>query len=152
VRRGLRPVCCLIASSCGGSPGVALPLNGPEGCYVVLHEQRTSGPTFEFLFPAFFGLDSTPVPMAAQWQRVVLPTDDLARRAGSWSWRRMDDSVVIQVVADDQGWRLTLHADSAMWSGQLRGWAGDSAATWDAGGRRVSCPPGLVAAGSDGPG
>lgn len=127
----------------GGNP----PTRSAVGCYVVLEAEQTEGPATDFLFPGFFALDSVAVPDAAvPGQQVLLPRDDLARRAGSWSWTERTDSVVVNAVTATQGWRLGLANAGLQWNGRLTGWADSAAMIWTVGGRRVDCPGGLVPA------
>jgi hypothetical protein len=117
------------------------------GCYVVMQEQQTAGPALDFLFPAFFALDTGAAPTAAlPGQQVWLPADDLSRRAGSWSWIEDGDSLAVQATTGREGWRLRLRESPDTWAGHLSAWVGDTLATWDLNGRRVACPGGLVPA------
>ncbi len=122
-------------------------MRGTVGCYVVLQVQQTEGPTVDFLFPGFFLLDSVAVPDAAvPGRQVLLPRDDLSRRAGSWSWVGRQDSVVVNAIAPGQGYRLGLTNSGSDWQGRLTGWADSIVMAWTVAGRRVDCPSGLVPA------
>jgi len=134
--------CAAVRASSGSQP-----VQDAVGCYVVLQVRQTEGPTIDFLFPGFFSLDSVAVPDAAvPGQQVLLPRDDLSRRAGSWSWISRPDSVVVNAVTTSQGWRLGLTNSGSGWTGRLTGWAESVAMTWTVGGQRVDCPGGLVPA------
>jgi hypothetical protein len=139
---------CAHSADPAAAPGPARRV-AAAGCYVVLREIQTVGPPLEFLFPAFFALDTAAVPSAAQpGQRVRLPRGDLSGLAGSWSWSEDGDSLTVQTTTGREGWRLRLRETPAAWAGHLSAWVGDTLATWDLAGRRVGCPPGLVPAAS----
>jgi hypothetical protein len=132
------------APSAAAGPGRR---DAAAGCYVVMQEQQTAGPALDFLFPAFFALDTGEAPTAAvPGQQVWLPADDLSRRAGSWSWIEDGDSLAVQSTTGREGWRLRFRESPGAWAGHLSAWLGDTLAIWDLNGRRVACPGGLVPA------
>lgn len=144
--------CAALALLCllGCTPSGANP-PAPEaalaGCYVVLGAQSTDDGELELLFPSFFALDSLPAPAAAiPGRRVLLPRDDMARRAGSWSWSFGEQAVVVQAIGTGEGWRLEMRLSSTDWTGVLTGWAPGARAGWNLNGRRVRCPSGMVPA------
>lgn len=141
---------CLAAACHGQQLSAAAPdrrMDRAVGCYVITHLQQTAGPEVEFLFPSFFELNAARAPAAAvPGRQVWLPSDDLSRRAGSWSWSEDGDTLAVQSTAGSQGWRLRLHETPSVWAGHLQAWAGDTLVTWDLDGRRVACPQGLVPA------
>ncbi len=139
----------LLLAACAPSKGLLGPTPdpGPLGCYVILEVRQTDGDTTEFLFPGFFALDSASLPDAAVPGRaVLLPRDDLSRRAGSWSWTERSDSIVLNAIAPAQGWHLGLTRAGTTWQGRLSGWADSLTVAWTVGGRQVHCPGGLVPA------
>ena len=137
----------LAACTAGPAPGSAAPEASTAGCYVVLQVEQTGGAATDFLFPGFFSLDTISLPDAAvAGKQVLLPRDDLSRRAGSWSWTERPDSIVLSAVTPTQGWRLGLVTAGGNWRGHLGGWADSVTVTWTLGGRRANCPDGLVPA------
>jgi len=144
-RAGLPLLCLLGCTHSGASP--PSPEAALAGCYVILGAQSTGDGELELLFPSFFALDSLPAPAAAiPGRRVLLPRDDMARRAGSWSWSLGEQAVVVQAVGTGEGWRLEMHLSSTDWTGVLTGWAPGTTAGWNLNGRRVPCPRGMVPA------
>lgn len=152
IRPGVRSLWrggALLLVACSPSRGQLGPTPdpGPLGCYVILEVRQTGGETTDFLFPGFFGLDSTPLPNAAVSGRVVLlPHDDLSRRAGSWSWMERNDSIVLTTITPTEGWHLGFTRSGRRWQGRLSGWADSLTVAWTVGGRQVDCPRGLVPA------
>ncbi len=114
---------------------------------MVRRARQTGGPEQDFLFPTFFALDSLAAPDAAvPGRQVRLPRDDLSRRAGSWSWVQIADSIAVHTRTATQGWRLGFVRSGPEWDGRLDAWSGDTLSSWLVGGRRVACPNGLVPA------
>ncbi len=114
---------------------------------MILEVRQLGGETTEFLFPGFFALDSASLPDAAMPGRLVLlPRDDLSRRAGSWSWMERGDSIVLNASTPAEGWHLGFTRSGGTWQGRLSGWADAFTVSWAVGGRQLACPDGLVPA------
>jgi hypothetical protein len=134
---------CAAARAGEGSP----PLQDAVGCYVALQIRQIQGPAVDLMFPGFFALDTVAVDDAAvPGRQVLLPRDDLSRRAGSWSWIEHHDSLVVKAITATQGWRLALSRAGSDWEGSLTGWEDSVSMVWTLTGRRVNCPAGLVPA------
>ena len=131
--------------ACWGAPPAGMP-EPDAGCYVVLARHQVEGPVLELLFPAFFQLDTTPR-SDRTGLTVRLPRDDQARFAAGWTWKGTGSGAEVGTPGADQGFRLELQHAQQTWDGLLHAWLGDTVAIWRLEGRRVACPPGLVAAG-----